>query len=305
MMNKSMNVFGLFFGKDRSIGTIRSFTFGLLAISLCSLPTLGLAQTKILMRMDDMGISHGTNMATIKAYQNGIGTTAEVIVTGPWFEEAVRLLNENPGLDVGVHLALTSEWKNLKWRPLTQGKSFTDLDGYFLPMIWPNPKFQDDQVLTNQDWDIEEIEVELRTQIELAKRKIPHLSHLSEHMGCLGMNEDTKALLNRLADEYGLKVIRDREQMARFPKWSGNGFTHQEKVERFLAGLDVLEEKTYLVVGHLSLDAPETRAIGLLEGENVSMDRDGDYKMFTSDRLKSALRSKNIELISYREWENR
>jgi hypothetical protein len=29
------------------------------------------------------------------------------------------LLNENPGLDVGVHLVLTSEWNDIKCRPLT------------------------------------------------------------------------------------------------------------------------------------------------------------------------------------------
>ena len=51
--------------------------------------------------------------------------------------EAVRLLKENPGLDVGVHLALTSEWDNVKWRPLTAAPSIVDEDGYLMPMVQP------------------------------------------------------------------------------------------------------------------------------------------------------------------------
>ena len=57
-----------------------------------------------------MGAAHGINVATIDAYKRGVLTTTNVIVPGPWFLEAARLLKENPGLDVGVHLALTSEW---------------------------------------------------------------------------------------------------------------------------------------------------------------------------------------------------
>ncbi len=33
------------------------------------------------------------------------------------------------------------------------------------------------------NWDIAEIEKKLRAQIELALKKVPHISHFSEHMG--------------------------------------------------------------------------------------------------------------------------
>jgi len=54
----------------------------------------------------------------------------------------VKLLSENPGLDVGIHLVLTSEWANMKWRPLTHAPSLVDADGYFFPMDTPNPNFR-------------------------------------------------------------------------------------------------------------------------------------------------------------------
>src|SRR6266496_1358390 len=94
------------------------------------------AQTKtirLLVRGDDMGFSHSGNEALIKCYREGIETSIEVIAPSPWFPEAVRLFNEkeNAGVDVGVHLALTSEWDNVKWRPLTRCPSLVDADGFF------------------------------------------------------------------------------------------------------------------------------------------------------------------------------
>ena len=76
-------------------------------------------EIRLIVKGDDMAAGHGINLATIDAFQHGVLTTTNVIVPGPWFLEAAKLINENPGLDVGVHLAITSEWDNIKWRPLT------------------------------------------------------------------------------------------------------------------------------------------------------------------------------------------
>jgi predicted glycoside hydrolase/deacetylase ChbG (UPF0249 family) len=88
---------------------------------------------RLIIRGDDMGFAHAGNLGIIESYKNGIERSVEVLVPSPWFPEAVRLLNENPGIDVGIHLALTSEWDNLKWRPLTDCKSLQDSNGLFLP----------------------------------------------------------------------------------------------------------------------------------------------------------------------------
>jgi hypothetical protein len=85
--------------------------FQLPAASQVPVPT----DIRLIVKADDMGAAHGINTATIDAYRRGIVRTTNVIVPGPWFLEAVKLLKENPGLDVGVHLAITSEWDNVKW----------------------------------------------------------------------------------------------------------------------------------------------------------------------------------------------
>ena len=89
---------------------------------------------RLIVRGDDIGSSHAANGACIRCYRDGIVRSVEVMVSAPWFNEAARMLNENPQLDVGVHLTLTSEWENCKWGPLTEAPSLVDEQGHFYPM---------------------------------------------------------------------------------------------------------------------------------------------------------------------------
>lgn len=57
-------------------------------------------EIRLIVKGDDMAAAHGINVATIDAHRRGVLTTTNMIVPGPWFPEAVRLLKENPGLDV-------------------------------------------------------------------------------------------------------------------------------------------------------------------------------------------------------------
>ena len=147
----------------------------------------GLAQDgeiRLLVRGDDMGVAQSVNEACIRSARDGIVRSVEVIVPGPWFLDAVRLLKENPGLDVGVHLALTSEWERVKWRPLTHAPSLVDADGYFRPMTSQRPDFPPDTGFIDAKPKPEEVERELRAQIEMARRHLgKRLSHVSTHMG--------------------------------------------------------------------------------------------------------------------------
>ena len=156
---------------------------------------------RLIARGDDIGSSHAANVACIRSYKKGIMTSVEVMVPCGWFSEAVKMLNENPGLDVGVHVVLTSEWENIKWRPLTKATGLTDADGYFYPTIWKRKDAPAGTALREANWKIEEIEEEMRAQIELAVRKIPHVSHLTCNMGCSSWDPKVKELWAKLARE--------------------------------------------------------------------------------------------------------
>jgi hopanoid biosynthesis associated protein HpnK len=64
------------------------------------------AVRRLIVNADDFGRSQSINQAVIHAHQNGILTTASLMVNEPAFEEAVRLAKENPALGVGLHLTL-------------------------------------------------------------------------------------------------------------------------------------------------------------------------------------------------------
>ncbi len=258
--------------------------------------------TRLIIRGDDMGCSHSANLALIKAYTEGIQRTIEVIVPGPWFPEAARMLAENPGVDVGIHLAITSEWDNVKWRPLTRCPSLVDEDGYFWPMVNPNPNYPG-RAIADNPWKLEEVEREFRAQIELGLKKIPRVSHVSGHMGCTGLSPETRAMTVRLIKEYGLEL-----DLAAYGvkgvRYAGPKKTLAEKTGSFLAMLDGLTPgETYWFVDHPGLDDPELRAIHHIGYEDVADDRQGVTDLWTSPQIKAEIERRGILLISYRDLE--
>jgi predicted glycoside hydrolase/deacetylase ChbG (UPF0249 family) len=253
---------------------------------------------RIIFRGDDMGISHSANQAIIQAYKYGVQKTAEVIVPGPWFPEAVRLLNENPGLDVGVHLALTSEWENLKWRPITYSPSLTDSLGYFYPFIWPHEEYGESRALLGQNWKLEEVERELRTQIELAKANIRNLTHLTAHMGMSNMTPEVTDLFKKLAAEYNLDIDPEEQNIRRI-RFEGSPNSGEEKISRIIEKLRGLKPGNYLLVTHPDLDEPATRALSHKGNKTVAQNRQADTDMLTSKRIQEVIDELGIEVISY------
>jgi predicted glycoside hydrolase/deacetylase ChbG (UPF0249 family) len=255
---------------------------------------------RLIIRGDDMGYAHSGNEALIKCYKEGIEKSIEIIAPSPWFPEAVTMLNENPGVDVGVHLALTSEWDNEKWRPLTDCPSLRDADGYFFPMVWPNKNYPG-RAITQNKWNIADIEKELRAQIELVKRKVPRVSHLSAHMGCIGLDATVALLAKKLAAEYGLP-IETGDVKVTYIGYSGPHKTSAEKIESFIATLDTLKPgNTYLFLDHPGLNTPELQAIHHIGYETVAEDRQGVTDLFSSEKVKEMIKKKGIVLISYKD----
>jgi predicted glycoside hydrolase/deacetylase ChbG (UPF0249 family) len=160
---------------------------------------------RLIVRGDDMGFSHAGNQALIKCYKDGIERSIEVLAPSPWFPEAVKLLEKTPNVDVGIHLTLTSEWETIKWRPLTHCPSLTDSSGYFYPMIWPNKNYPGN-ALKQHAFKLDEIEKELRAQIELALKKIPRISHASAHMGYENLDTAVTSLVKKLLKEYKIDI---------------------------------------------------------------------------------------------------
>ena len=55
---------------------------------------------------DDFGLNEKVNEAILRSYSNGILRSASVMANGESFDHALKIINSNPGLDVGVHLTM-------------------------------------------------------------------------------------------------------------------------------------------------------------------------------------------------------
>lgn len=132
----------------------------------------------IILHVDDVGMSYESNTGAIEAMTKGIANSCSVMMPCGWVPGFVHYLKEHPSIDAGLHLTLNSEWKNYRWGPLS-GKNkvpgLVDAEG----AMWNNVA---DAV---QHATADEVETEIRAQIERAKAMGFEPTHLDSHMGAL------------------------------------------------------------------------------------------------------------------------
>jgi len=153
----------------------------------------------LIINVDDVGNSHAANAAAIDAMENGLATSATIIVPGPWFPEIAAYAKTRPNSDFGVHLAHTSEWKTLKWGPVaskTEVPGLVDPQGY----LWP------DIMSVYKNSTPQQAYIEARAQIKKALDAGIDLTHLDSHMGTLQYNEEYFQIYRRLAKEFSLPL---------------------------------------------------------------------------------------------------
>src|SRR5690606_5673350 len=74
----------------------------------------------LILHIDDVGMSWDSNEGTIEAIENGVANSLSIMMPCPWVPGFVRYMKEkNPQLDAGLHLTLTSEWRDYRWGPLS------------------------------------------------------------------------------------------------------------------------------------------------------------------------------------------
>lgn len=272
--------------------------FCLLAVAHLCLAQSKTDEIRLIVRSDDIGFCHAANVACMEVYTNGISRSVEIMATTPWFLEAVNMLKKQPNYDVGIHLVLTSEWENLKWRPLTHAPSLVDADGYFPPFVWENKSLPEADYLLKHKINLAEVEAELKAQIELVKKYLPHASHLSAHMGCNQANPEITALVNKLAAEYKLPIELKAKYVEGF---SGASKSPTQKEKDLIKILENLPAGTHYIVEHPGYEKGDMETVGHKGYENVAIDRQGVTKAFTSKAVMKIIQKRNIKLMTIKE----
>lgn len=258
------------------------------------------AGIRLIVQGDDMGFSHAANVGCIKSYQEGILRVVEVMVPCPWFPEAVEMLKENPGLDVGVHLTITSEWEYYKWGPLTHAPSLVDENGYFYPMVFPYENTNPERALSTKSLNISEIERELRAQIELAKKLIPHCSHVTGHMAFQELSPQIYRIALKLAKEYDLDA-NIRLFPTKYIDLFGDNLLAEDKINHAVIVLENLGNGTYLFVEHPGLNTPELQNVWDSIDHDVGTSRGAVTEALCSEKIKEMIKKKKIKLIGYKD----
>jgi len=172
----------------------------------------------LIINADDFGMCRAANLATFDLFEKGGISSSTVMMPCGWAKEACMWAHDNPQYAVGVHLTFTSEWGKYRWGPVSRSNvsSLCDEEGYF---YHENDGFED-------NCDIDEVETEIRAQVNLAKRLGLNPSHLDNHMGSLyGMNGNYEVMPKtfEICGELGyafrmFKKLRDEDVPSEFPK---------------------------------------------------------------------------------------
>lgn len=157
----------------------------------------------VIINADDFGLNKNINRGVIKVFREGLLTSASLIVNMPGFEDAVSLIRENPGLDIGIHINIIRGKPILpcaKLGSLTEGEYFLGGVSKILRMIY----------LKRQG--LEEIEKECRAQIEKLLQRGVTITHLDSEKH-IHMVKPIFKTIARIASEYKISNIRVANEM--------------------------------------------------------------------------------------------
>ncbi len=253
------------------------------------------ASTQILIRCDDIGMSHSVNMAAKQVLDAGFPVSMSVMVPCSWFTEAAELLKKYPNVSVGIHLTLNAEWKNYRWGPVAGAKavpSLIDSLGNFFPsrslLFANNPK-------------LNEIETELRAQIERALKAGLKIDYLDYHMSAAVQTLQTRLIVEKLAAEYKLAISRyyDEDGID-----IGYFASPDHKLDTLLSRAKTLKEGgVKLFVFHVGLDNAELAAMEDLNPfgpKEMSKHRNAEMNALLSKQFQQFLHADKNRLVNYK-----
>jgi chitin disaccharide deacetylase len=271
----------------------------------------------VILHVDDAGMSHPSNLGAMEATSQGVATSLAIMMPCPWVSEIARYLKAHPDLDAGLHLTLTSEWQLYRWGPLagkTQVPGLVDSEG----CLWRSVE----EVATHASPD--EIEREIRAQIDRAETLSMPITHLDSHMGALFARPDYFERFAKLGIEKGIPILavsgraphlspRDRAAAAQLDPWVKriwNGglpvlddlftdftsFNTDEKTEKLIALLQELQPGLTEILFHASKPSEE---FPLITGTSAA--RGADLKALTDPRVRQFIQDRGIVLTTWKE----
>jgi chitin disaccharide deacetylase len=284
------------------------------------LKRLGLAETDraAIIHVDDIGMCEASLAAFSDLTDFGLVSSGAVMVPCPWFPAAAAYCRTHPGIDMGVHLTLNSEWEMLRWGPVSTRDSASgliDSEGYLYRT----------SVEVHQHADPAAVQVEIEAQVKRALAAGIDATHVDTHMGTVVGPRFMNSYL-QVAAQFHLPAFVARMEVAALKQRLGMDSEAAQRAEEMIIGLEVrgvptldylammpldkpanrIEQAkqmlselkpgvTHFII-HAAKDTPELRALATTDWPS----RVADYETFTSEAMRSFIRDSGILLIGYR-----
>lgn len=286
----------------------------------------------IILHIDDVGMSYESNQGAIKSMTEGVANSLSVMMPCGWVPGFVHYLKEHPNIDAGLHLTMTSEWKDYRWGPLagkSEVKGMVDSEG----AMWRGVA----DVVKNASPD--EVEKEILAQIDRARTMGFEPTHLDSHMGTLfaspafleryvkvgiekkipimfpgGHNSSISANEKMISErmemtrqvgkklwEAGLPVLDDLENNSYSWKGPESGDTSDKamqkyKTEKYINALKNLKPGLTMVIMHCTINSEILPHI-----TDSGPTRIGDFLAMVDPELRKYIEKEGIILTTWRE----
>jgi predicted glycoside hydrolase/deacetylase ChbG (UPF0249 family) len=256
-------------------------------------------------------MNHSVNRATFEALDKGWVTSASILVPCAWFPEVARWAKQHRNADLGIHLALTSEWTDLRWGPVSgvgRVPSLVDANGYF-PSDTPD---------VARNARIADVEYELHSQIDRAKNAGIPLTHLDMHMAGMVSSSELFGVYRKLRDEYTLPILLEPSGTHGSPAGISvpakevtvqrivsmePGVTPNQKdwLDWYKKQLAALPPGVYQLIVHLAYDDEEMRGATWDHPDWGAAWRQRDLDMVKSGEFRQFLKEQGFVLVTWKE----
>lgn len=275
-------------------------------------------QKVIMLHADDIGMCPEANKAAKQQLEAGDIQSAAVMIPCPNAEEFITYAKNNPKMDIGLHLTLTSEWKTHRWGPVAEDVEVPGLlDGD--KKMWHTVP----QVVQHASAD--EVEKEIRAQIEQSIAWGYRPDHIDTHMGTLFGDPSYVKVYMKVAEEYGIPAnIIDISNPTVLAEFKSKGYpmddsvvdmsenytlpkldyftsapkaeTYEEKIANFKELISALEPGLTEIIFH-----PSVLTENLKEITGSWQQRSWEAQMFSDPELIQFFKDEGIVFTNWRE----
>jgi chitin disaccharide deacetylase len=154
----------------------------------------------LLLHADDLGMCPEANEAGKKMLANDEIQSGAIMMPCPSADQFIEWAKNNTNEDVGIHLTLTSEWREYRWAPVAPA---ADVPG----LIDPEGFMWRDVMSVVQHATPDEVEKEIRAQIDKAISAGVKPGHIDTHMGTLYGSVEFAKVYMKVAMEYNIPAM--------------------------------------------------------------------------------------------------